>query len=199
MEMDTAKKIKADLIMKAKVKKQYAKVLKEEGMESTRLSRGDGEAGRVRMLEKKIKGKGRAMDEDEDSDSSDDGGITTKPSKINNKPSTSTPTSSKLSVFSSVNGNRNRPERPPKTDTQKPKSVRALSPSHLDIGPPLPQTSLRELKKEAFAKFHAPPRSRFGGYSTNGVGGSGRGQPKMGARMDALLEQIKRDKQSDSQ
>jgi hypothetical protein len=192
--------------MKAKVKQQYAKVLKEEGMESTRLStRGEGEAGRVRTLEKgKGKGKSRAVgegEEDDDGDSSDDGGIT-----ISRHPKPSSPPPR------TIPPTRNARDKRPKSKVEVEKSstvplVRALSPSRLDIGPPLPQTSLRELKKEAFSKYHAPPRSRTSGYGTTprgrvggfgmgmGTGTGKRGQPNMGARMGALLEQIKRDKQ----
>ena len=73
--------------------------------------------------------------------------------------------------------------------------ARALSPS--DIGPPLPQTSLRELKKQAFAKYHAPRQAERGQEGTDGRGrasGRGRGQPNMAARMGVLLERIKRDR-----
>ena len=54
----------------------------------------------------------------------------------------------------------------------------------------MPQTSLRELKKEAFARYHSPRTEGVGG----GMGRGGRGQPNMGARMGVLLERIKRDK-----
>ena len=47
----------------------------------------------------------------------------------------------------------------------------------------MPQTSLRELKKEAYRKYHP-----------GGGGGAPRAQPNMGARMGVLLEKIKRDK-----
>lgn len=60
--------------------------------------------------------------------------------------------------------------------------------------------SLREMKKQAFAKHHPRPAPTYPfarGPGTNGrVGGGGmRGQPNMGARMGVLLEQIKRDRQ----
>lgn len=74
------------------------------------------------------------------------------------------------------------------TEHKEEKKVRALSPT--DIGPPMPQSSYRELKKEAFAKYH-PAKS---GPIAGGVGRGGRGQPNMGARMGALLEKIKRDR-----
>lgn len=76
---------------------------------------------------------------------------------------------------------RNARDRPPhqksKQWQQKEKPVRALSP------PTLPQPkegSMREIKKEGFSKFH-----RSAG---------GKKQPNMAARMDVLLEKIRRSK-----
>jgi hypothetical protein len=164
--------------MKAKIKQQYAKVLKEEGMESTRLApRGDGQAGRVRTLEKgKGKGKGKARDEDSDDSSSEDEGKGVADPNLSFAP---------VIPVQRIKS-RQSPNRP-YSETPVQRSVRALSPS--DVGPPLSQTSLRSLKREAFAKYHPPPVNRLG------RAGSGRGQPNLGARMNVLLETIKRDKQ----
>lgn len=105
----------------------------------------------------------------------------------------------------------------PSSTRAQPRKVRALSPS--DISAPMPQTSLRELKKEAFKKYHparqhssaslrvAPTaaaahahgtrRAVSAGSTLSGPPGAGkgmRGQPNMAARMGVLLEKIKRDK-----
>ena len=64
---------------------------------------------------------------------------------------------------------------------------RALSSQ--DIGNPMPQTSLRELKKEAYKKYHRNPSTGFGG----GRGRSGGSQPNLGARMGVMLEKMRRD------
>ena len=142
--------------MKSKIKKQYAKVLKEEGGESTRL----------------FKGKGRSNDAEGSGDHAgdEDGeGVSGRGKDTS-------------SVKSGKSGKSGKGSKWSKEDKSKPqeRKVRALSPS--DIGPPMPQHSYRELKKEAFAKYHAPSS------------GKGRGQPNMGARMGALLEKIKRDR-----
>ncbi|WWC89734.1 uncharacterized protein L201_004659 [Kwoniella dendrophila CBS 6074] len=80
-----------------------------------------------------------------------------------------------------------------------PKRVRALSlspppTSTTDItsttGQPIEKKSFRDMKKEAFSKYH---KSR--NEAPASIGGSGRsnkrGQPNMGARMGLLLEKIK--------
>jgi len=131
------------------VKKQYAKVLKEEGMESSRLgdgSRRRGERGEHQdgAVKGRRKGKERPVDGEKDVE---------KPHERRTRP------------------------------------TRALSPS--DVGPPLPQTSLRELKKQAFARYQ-PLRTGDAGDGLRGE--RGKGQPDMGARMGVLLERIKRDK-----
>ena len=135
------------------MKKQYARVLKEEGMESTRLSDGPRRRGNIEdeaITEEQRDGKGK-----ETSSASEEEGL-----------------------------ERWEPREPTRT------RARALSPS--DIGPPMPQTSMRELKKQAFARYHSP---RFESAARGAGGGvKGKGQPNMGARMGALLERIKRDK-----
>jgi len=84
---------------------------------------------------------------------------------------------------------------PAEHDKERGRPAPALSPS--DIGPPMPQTSLRELKKQAFTKYHLPrqrgdgDRGLVGGARAGGR--AGKGQPNMGARMGVLLERIKRD------
>ena len=75
-------------------------------------------------------------------------------------------------------------------ERKEPARARALSPSN--IGPPMPQTSMRELKKQAFARYHSPRSESRSREARGGV--TGKGQPNMGARMGALLERIKRDK-----
>ncbi|KAL7424281.1 eukaryotic translation initiation factor 4E [Cryptotrichosporon argae] len=63
--------------------------------------------------------------------------------------------------------------------------------------PAEPLPSLRTLKREAFGKHHVArgTGARVESGSRGGAGGRGlRGQPKMGARMDVLLERIRRGK-----
>lgn len=84
---------------------------------------------------------------------------------------------------------------------------RALSPP--PISHPMPLTELRQLKKEAYAKYHPPRPSTVLGSRTVSAGSAysgktalgsgywrdrGKGQPNMGARMGVLLEKIKRDR-----
>jgi hypothetical protein len=122
-----------------------------------------------------------------------------------------------------------RPPRPqsryPTDQTQSapppPKRQRALSP--IPISDPMPITDLRQLKKDAYSKYHPPTSAssggrmapggsmtrsggtgiggtlRSGGTGLGGMfgfgnGGKVRGQPNMGARMGVLLEQIQRDR-----
>lgn len=98
-------------------------------------------------------------------------------------------------------GSRTTPTAQPSTDipSVRPR-VRALSP--LTVSHPMPLTELRQLKKEAFAKYHPPrpgPGDRSRTVSAASVstarpgpmGKGGRGQPNMAARMGVLLERIK--------
>ncbi|ORX33855.1 hypothetical protein BD324DRAFT_638889 [Kockovaella imperatae] len=167
-----AKKIKADLIMKSKIKREYAKVLKAEGMESDRL-----------------KPRGRKGESQSTADPPKNPPVL--PSQSPPLLPGSSPTLDEAAFPA--------PGRPSQRQraTQKPLAdkTRALRPQ--DIGHPMPQTSLRELKKEAYSKFHRPA-NRSGATPTGaGVMGHGRrggSQPNLGARMGVLLEKIKRDK-----
>ncbi|WRT67434.1 uncharacterized protein IL334_004405 [Kwoniella shivajii] len=210
--MGKAQKIKADLIQRAKMKKSYAKVLKEEGMDSGRL--GDGTRRRnERPLPEVVgddtrkgtgKGKGNRKDpEDEqrrlesragpapssntsgghDYDSSKAG-----PSKLY-RPKSNTSLREK---GKSRNSSEYTKDRPPHEKRPAPiKKVRALSPEPILASTPNdngePKKSFRDLKKEAFSKYHKPkPDPAYAG----GMKGK-RGQPNMGARMGLLLEKIK--------
>ena len=151
--------------MKSKIKQEYAKVLREEGMESQRLN-------------PILKGKQKALDQNtEFHDQHDHDTSTLAPDSASRISKRSTTSSSNRTKSSKAEPNH---------------KVRALSPQ--DIGPPMPQTSLRQLKKEAFAKYHPSRASGNGSNSGMGQGGKGRGQPNMGARMGMLLERIKREK-----
>lgn len=186
-----AKKIKTDLIQRAKVKKQYAKVLRAEGMESERLGDGSRRRNEREESDNKLKGKtgsfkGKERREreergEEDPDTariraragpSSSSSSFSRPNKpfnksYNNKPYDKTTRKSRVE------------EAPP-----KPK-VRALSPSPPPSAPSSePKPSLRTLKKEGFSKYHRAKDAT--GLS------KGRGQPNMGARMGVLLEKIKR-------
>jgi hypothetical protein len=153
-----AKKIKADLIERAKIKQSFAKVLKAEGMSSDRLARN-------------AKGKERAH------------------------PDTAVHADNVADHDAQVLGNDATRKRKALTVPTASGQVRALSPS--DIGPPMPQSSFRDLKKEAFKKFH-PARQKGGGVLLGSAaerpGKPSRGQPNMGARMGVLLETIKLDR-----
>ncbi|WVQ78446.1 hypothetical protein IAT38_000532 [Cryptococcus sp. DSM 104549] len=224
-----AQKIKADLIQRAKVKKQYAKVLRAEGMESERLGDGsrrrgereDGGAGRGRFKGKGKQGEkpmgkpARPMDGSDSSSESDE----ERPHVRGGRPvdefdralARAGPSSSREDRPSSSSrpGNRQR------TPNSKPYSKSASGPRHsspppppkvraLSLSPPpsapAPTTaaqaaekraSFRDIKREAFSKFHRP---RDAGAIQQGGRGRPRGQPNMGARMGALLEKIKMDK-----
>ncbi len=197
------------MIMKSKLKREYAKVLKEEGVESSRLK--SREKGRPRStspnmdtrdpndsIEEETRGSGERKDGRQGKTG---GKLDRRDSKRKEREHTQQGgkpdnrsikrTSSKSSSFG-FKGDK------------EPKKVRALSPS--DIGAPMPQSSFLQLKKEAFKKYHPPPAAKSGGRSVSagsakpgssgfGFGGfGGRGQPNMGARMNVLLEKIKRDK-----
>ena len=206
-------------------------MLKETGGTSDRLrdrkaSRGEnsatGEEG----------GDGEGTREDDEAGPSDRAstprGKGSKPGKLDRKPPKDLRASGEASS-ASVKGDRRQPglkrkrsdaegaTEPRPTDatstTAQPRKVRALSPS--DISAPMPQTSFRELKKEAFRKYHparqhssaAAPQTHAAGRRTvsgashashvsgpPGAGKAMRGQPNMAARMGVLLEKIKRDK-----
>lgn len=188
----SAKKIKADLIMKSKLKKSYAKVVQEEGIQSGRL-----------------KSRNEAAEATESVNANEAG--PSEPRREEGKSSEAKERGGSLKRKFSGKGEK-RETRPPRgkdmqrgeSSTSTKRAVRALSPG--DIGPPMPQSSLKELKKEAFAKYH-PAQSRSTTVSARGSGrsvsggsigssatGGKRGQPNMGARMGFLLEKIKRDR-----
>ncbi|WWC60803.1 uncharacterized protein I303_103379 [Kwoniella dejecticola CBS 10117] len=207
--MGKAQKIKADLIQRAKMKKSYAKVLKAEGMDSGRL--GDGSRRRNERPKPQ---------DDSDSDSASGGNVTEMrdeqkrlEARAGPVPGSSSSSGSNIHPRPKSNFSKGEPakhkgsrpdssirsrDRPPYKDkVELPKKVKALSPS------PPPTTgsdqaekkSFREVKKEAFSKFHRP-RDNAVSAGVGGGGGSGgrggkRGQPNMGARMGALLEKIK--------
>lgn len=222
-----AKKIKADLILRAKAKKQYAKVLKQEGMQSDRLKQRDAvlpiaSSSRSDPVEEA----GSGSEDGHKSDASSIEGEVVNTSKRSGSgardeqrrlgragpaPSASgagrrDPSSSSAARYKGKG--RAETDRP-RFDRRNPREsaapaaptarkVRALSPT--DVGPPMPLSSFREMKKEAFSKYHDPKRKHgagepFGPGASRGSGGRGpRGQPNMGARMGALLEKIKRDR-----
>lgn len=232
--------------MRAKMKKSYAKVLKQEGMGSERLSRRTGDEARGVVPEPAGSGSGQAEgDEDEDEDetrgedegtgrgessrsgagkgrererdiesrmlgrsssrgSTRGGGPTRGPGGQERKadPRGKGKGRAHLHDDGDAEGDSRKPFQPIARTSSGGTRVRALSPSA--IGPPMPITSLRTLKKEAFSKYHAPRRrdegvrpaggGRGGGATVTAAGRGGRGQPNMGARMGALLEKIRRDR-----
>ncbi|WVO14180.1 hypothetical protein L204_101811 [Cryptococcus depauperatus] len=174
-----AKKIKANLIQRAKVKKQYAKVLRQEGMESERLGNGS----RRRGERDADTGKGKGSPKGTERHYSQRG----KPKHENQELEAQDPEMARILARAGPSGSRTKPFKKPSIlkDVLPPKA-RALSPS------PPPTTSsneskpsIRQLRKESFGKYHRPKDS---------IGlMKGRGQPNMGARMGVLLEKIKRD------
>ncbi|ORY30001.1 hypothetical protein BCR39DRAFT_530546 [Naematelia encephala] len=172
-----ARKIKADLIQRAKMKKQYAKVLKEEGMTSTRLARG------IPVAENN----NDDDDDDEGEKSIDNGG---EPSRLSNVDLGSDKPWSRKGKGRRATGEDREPLPPTAAGR-----TRALSPSAIGHPEPLANESLRTMKKEAFSKYH--PNRRPDGMVNGGFGaGRGKGQPNMGARMGVLLEKIRRDRTS---
>ena len=164
--------------MKSKIKREYAKVLKEEGMESTRLKpRGrQGEAGAL---------SGPALTVDPSQAQSPTSQPLSPISIL--QPARSDPSSSRHVPASRSDHSKRPPAQRADSAASKSKERKVLSPA--DIGPPMPQTSLRELKKEAYKKYHRPRHAPTAAHS--GRAGS---QPNLGARMGVLLEKIKRDK-----
>ncbi|WWC69157.1 uncharacterized protein I206_103093 [Kwoniella pini CBS 10737] len=187
--MGKAQKIKADLIQRAKMKKSYAKVLKAEGMDSGRL--GDGTRRRNERPKQQV-----SSESDDDSDGANEEQKRLK-DRAGPAPGSSSSSSSnhksKYDKGESSKLNRSKPKFPiqssdksPHHKVSPPKKVRALSPSPSPSAPSEQgeKKSYRDVKKEAFSKFHRP--------RDTGIGRGGRkGQPNMGARMGALLEKIK--------
>lgn len=156
--------------MKSKLKKEYAKVLKETGGQSERLERKPRPTTQSTSPAEE-------QDRDTEHKSTYKGKVEKRKSfERNDKPDHSLKRSKSTSSGKSGKSGKDH-------------KIRALSPS--DVGPPMPQSSFLELKKEAFKKYHPPPQtSKTGGFGM----GKPRGQPNMGARMNVLLEKIKRDK-----
>lgn len=179
LTLTSAKKIKADLIAQSKLKREYAKVLKEEGMESTRLKpRGQrGEAD-------------KSIAEVPTTDGQPN--IVSPTTPVLSPSSILRHTQSGSSARPPSTSRSDRPKRPEpiRTDSSASKSKERKGLSPADIGPPMPQTSLRELKKEAYKKYHRPRQPS----TTNTSGGRAGAQPNLGARMGVLLEKIKRDR-----
>ena len=213
--------------MKSKLKREYAKVLKEEGVESTRL-KARPKAGQ--MAEENARPFGADVGAGETSDNKDTPGrgssLKRKQSERSDREDRRPKDGQKREgrddrrPDGERGGKRQHSDRKARMD--QPRKVRALSPG--DIGPPMPMDNLRELKKEAFKKYHpakpapsAKGASRsvsgasdttrnsaggfggslarvFSGASGSSAGGTRKGQPNMAARMGALLEQIKRDR-----
>jgi hypothetical protein len=159
----TAQKIKADLIERAKMKKNYAKVLKAEGMESERLQDRSGS------------GKSRSLAEGEGEDGTA-GKADIKQGRDERKPRGTLDRKGKGRSYES--------NEPPVLTAQR---KRALSPS--DIGPPMALTELKALKEKAYAKPTRPAET--GRVAQGGMVRGAKGQPNMGARMGVLLERIK--------
>ncbi|KIR54104.1 hypothetical protein I315_03160 [Cryptococcus gattii Ru294] len=185
-----AKKIKTDLIQRAKVKKQFAKVLRAEGMESERLGDGPRRRNEREEDDNKLKGRTGNFKGKERREREERGEEDPDMARIRARagPSSSTPFSRPNKPYSKSHNNKSydRTTRKPRIEEAPPKpEVRALSPSPPPSAPSSePKPSIRTLKKEGFSKYH---RAK----DTTGLS-KGRGQPNMGARMGVLLEKIKR-------
>lgn len=204
--------------MKSKLKKTYAKVLKNEGMESNRITLRDSNPTSIPQITTNAQRDDSASPSPDETTPSNEASS----SKLKlNRVTSANSTRSTGGLFGKGKGksrdgegtsrlgkgkdreSRDKREGRAVRKEEAPK-IRALDVG--DIGPPMPQTSYRELKKEAFSKYHPKrlePTPIRHGQSTGGIGGfggssgqgrGGRGQPNMGARMGVLLEKIKRDK-----
>lgn len=230
--MGTAKKIKADLIQRAKAKKNYAKVLKEEGMASNRLGE-KGEKGKGRERKSILVKDPYAALKNNGSDDEDSGEESEEEEKgqeaelmvagrkralsVTPPPAPEpAPAPTKLEPVRRPNGkgkgrevpnDKSKPvpvplsvpvsDKRPRSDSAEGKSKTTPTATATGSeGVKEVQRSLRDIKKEAFSKRY-PPNPARGSGAIEGRGGrigsrGGRGQPNMGARMGALLEQIKR-------
>ncbi|BEI93718.1 uncharacterized protein CcaverHIS019_0601770 [Cutaneotrichosporon cavernicola] len=181
-----AQKKKAELIAAAKVKQQYAKVLAREGMQSVRVG-GKGGAAR---LEKRMAAAMVDADLDEGSDSDSDSGsdaedeaarAAARMRQAAREADEARAERRERKAFErGQTGTEKafRPGRRPKPkqhDKSQKRTVRALSPPKVEPR----EGRLRDLKREAFGQRHS---------------GRAGGQPRMGARMDMLLEKIRRSK-----
>lgn len=205
--------------MKSKLKKTYAKVLKNEGMGSNRITLRDSNPISIPQITTDAQPDGSTSPSPDGTTPSNEAssskvkllGVTSANStrstgglfgKGKGKSRDGDASTARLGKDKDRESRDKREGRAERKD-EAPK-IRALDVG--DIGPPMPQTSYRELKKEAFSKYHPKrldPTPIRHGQSTGGIGGfggssgqgrGGRGQPNMGARMGVLLEKIKRDK-----
>ncbi|BEI85941.1 hypothetical protein CcaverHIS002_0602280 [Cutaneotrichosporon cavernicola] len=173
-----AQKKKAELIAAAKVKQQYAKVLAREGMQS------------AARLEKRMAAAMVDADLDEGSDSDSDSGsdaedeaarAAARMRQAAREADEARAERRERKAFErGQTGTEKafRPGRRPKPkqhDKSQKRTVRALSPPKVEPR----EGRLRDLKREAFGQRHS---------------GRAGGQPRMGARMDMLLEKIRRSK-----
>ncbi|BEJ16777.1 hypothetical protein CspHIS471_0601780 [Cutaneotrichosporon sp. HIS471] len=177
-----AQKKKAELIASAKVKQQYAKVLAREGMQSGEEGEEmDAEAAR---LEKRMKAAMVDADSDSDSDSDSDAEDEAARAAARMRQAAREADEARAERKERKAFERGqmgteeafRPGRRPKPkqhDKSQKRTVRALSPPKVEPR----EGRLRDLKREAFGQRHS---------------GRAGGQPRMGPRMDMLLEKIRR-------
>jgi hypothetical protein len=206
------------LIQRAKAKKNYAKILKEEGMESNRLGvekekgKGRERVGLVKDPYAAFKKDGAGSDSDDDEEV-EEKGTEVEIMKAGRKralslsPPPTLPTASTSSKSSmrpqddvkrskgkerEVSNERSTAKRPEREGPRSRAPLAGRKEKEAEPEEKLP--SLRGMKKEAFAKRY-PTNTGVtrGGPVGGGRGGYGRkGQPNMGARMGVLLEAIKR-------
>jgi hypothetical protein len=208
------------LIQRAKAKKNYAKILKEEGMESNRLGvekekgKGRERVGLVKDPYAMMKKDGAGSDSDEDEEEEEEKGTEVEIMKAGRKRALSTSPSPPPAPERQTHPAKSTKSKGKEREVPNERSAPTKRPQPEREGPrgrPAPKTeekveekqpSLRGLKKEAFAKRYPPNHTAIrgglagrgrGGPVGGGAGGYGRrGQPNMGARMGVLLEAIKR-------
>ena len=219
------------MIQRAKAKKNYAKILKEEGMASNRLGeKGEKGKGRQRtsvlVKDPYAALKTNGSDDEDSGDESEEeekgqeaelmvAGRKRALSLTPSPPPEPAPAPTKLEPVRRPKGKGKELPTSNDKDKTKPVPVPLTAPvkrSRETDGKsrPPPSTaaaagdevkevkrSMRDIKKEAFSKRYPPnpvARETVGGRGGRIAGRGGRGQPNMGARMGALLEQIKRTK-----
>lgn len=245
-----ARKIKAELIEKAKIKKQYAKVLQKEGLSSGRL--GDGPKRRGEFVKGAAAGKKAGNDDEDDNEgaSGDEGGdhetdydsdnssilgaegaafakamraaargekgadrVETGDERRQDRagpaPGDNNRPNRRGGDFKGKGRDREHRERGDRNERGErgarrggftreraphavaPSASAASAPGVLPAEPAVAAKdgSLRDLKKAAFGKHARAPNAK----GNANVGGR-KGQPNMGARMDMLLEKIRRTK-----
>ncbi|CAK9779466.1 hypothetical protein CC85DRAFT_330752 [Cutaneotrichosporon oleaginosum] len=214
-----AQKKKAELIAAAKVKQQYAKVLAREGMQSVRVGGKGGVSARGALPDAGGKGKGKGKereegerarlerrmaaamadadeddgeghggsddsdadsDDDSDSDAEDEAArAAARMRQAAREADEARAERRERKAFERGKTGTEKAFRPGRRPLSKQapeaRTVRALSPPKVEPR----EGRLRDLKREAFGKRHA---------------GRAGGQPRMGARMDVLLEKIRRSK-----